>query len=188
VSRTGYTGELGYEIFCHPKDAEEIWDAIWEAGRAYRLTPLGLDALDMVRVEAGLVFPGIDFDDQTDPFEAGLGFTVPAGKEADFSGKRALQERRANPQRKLVGLDLAGNEPAGHGDSAYSGRMQIGVVTSGVRSPLLQKNLAFCRIHVDYAEPGTAVEIGKLDGQQKRIPATVVAFPFYDPEKTRPRS
>ena len=188
VSRTGYTGELGYEIFCHPKDAEEIWDAIWEAGRPYRLTPLGLDALDMVRVEAGLVFPGIDFDDQTDPFEAGLGFTVPAGKEVDFSGKRALQERRANPQRKLVGLDLAGNEPAGHGDSAYSGRMQIGVVTSGVRSPLLQKNLAFCRIHVDYAEPGTAVEIGKLDGQQKRIPATVVAFPFYDPEKTRPRS
>jgi aminomethyltransferase len=88
----------------------------------------------------------------------------------------------------LVGLELEGNEPAAHGDCVHVGRPQIGVVTSGTRSPLLKRNIAFCRIAVQYAEPGTEVEVGKLDGHMKRIPATVVPFPFYDPEKTRPRS
>jgi aminomethyltransferase len=73
VSRTGYTGELGYEVFCHPKDAPAVWDAVWEAGKDYDLTPLGLEALDMLRVEAGLIFAGYEFSDQTDPFEAGIG-------------------------------------------------------------------------------------------------------------------
>jgi aminomethyltransferase len=188
ASRTGYTGELGYELFCHPKDAPALWDAVMEAGAAHGLAPLGLDALDMLRIEAGLAFPGVEFDDQVDPFEAGIGFTVTADKTEDFVGKEALAERRAHPQRVLVGLELEGNEPAGHGDCVHVGRPQVGVVTSGTRSPILKKNIALCRMDVRYSQIGTEVEVGKLDGHQKRIPATVVRFPFYDPEKTRPRS
>jgi aminomethyltransferase len=185
VSRTGYTGELGYELFCHPKDAPALWDAVVSAGD---VTPLGLAALDMLRIEAGLAFAGNEFDDQVDPFEAGIGFTVTKDKEDEFVGRDALAERREHPQRVLVGLELEGNEPAGHGDCVHVGRHQVGVVTSGTRSPVLRKNVALCRMNVGYAELGTDVEVGKLDGFQKRIPATVVRFPFYDPDKTKPRS
>ena len=188
ASRTGYSGELGYELFCHPKDAPVVWDAVLAAGEPAGLAPLGLEALDMLRIESGLIFAGYEFDDQTDPFEAGIGFTVTADKEDDFVGKDALAERRVHPQRVLVGLELEGNETGGHGDCVHVGRQQVGVVTSGTRSPVLKKNVALCRMNVRYAELGTEVEVGKLDGHQKRIPATVVRFPFYDPEKTRPRS
>ncbi len=188
VSRTGYTGELGYEVFCHPDDGAAVWDAIWEAGQPHGLKPLGLEALDMIRIEAGLIFAGYEFDDQVDPFEAGIGFTVKLDTEDDFVGKDALVERSTHPQRKLVGLELDGNEIAGHGDEVYVGRQRVGVVTSGTRSPTLRKNIALCRMAVQYAGEGTAVEIGKLDGLQKRIPAQVVGFPFYDPKKERPRS
>jgi len=188
ASRTGYSGELGYELFCHPKDAPSLWDRVLEAGQPHGLTPLGLDALDMLRIEAGLIFAGYEFDDQVDPFEAGIGFTVTEDKTDDFVGREALVERRAHPQRRLVGLELEGNETAGHGDCVHVGRSQVGVVTSGTRSPVLKQNIALCRMAVQYAELGTEVEVGKLDGHQKRIPATVVRFPFYDHEKTRPRS
>jgi len=188
VSRTGYTGELGYEIWCHPGDGPAVWDAIWEAGEEHGLTPLGLEALDILRVESGLIFAGSEFDDQVDPFEGGIGFAVDLGTDDDFVGREALEERKAHPQRVLVGLELAGNETAGHGDPVYVGRRKVGVVTSGTRSPILKKNIALCRIAVQYGDFGTSVEVGKLDGLQKRIPATVVRFPFYDPDKTRPRS
>jgi aminomethyltransferase len=188
VSRTGYTGELGYEVFCHPDDGPAVWDALWEAGQPHGMTPLGLDALDMIRIEAGLIFAGYEFDDQVDPFEAGIGFTVKLDSEDDFIGKEALVERSAHPQRKLVGLELEGNETAGHGDEVYVGRRRVGVVTSGTRSPLLRKNIALCRMSVQYGDEGTDVEVGKLDGLQKRIAAKVVGFPFYDPKKERPRS
>jgi aminomethyltransferase len=188
VSRTGYTGELGYEVFCHPDDGQAVWDAIWEAGAPRGLKPLGLEALDTIRIEAGLIFAGYEFDDQVDPFEAGIGFAVKLDSEDDFVGKEALIERSQHPQRVLVGLELEGNETAGHGDEVWDGRRRVGVVTSGTRSPTLRKNVALCRMAVQYAELGTAVEVGKLDGLQKRIPAQVVRFPFYDPDKTRPRS
>jgi aminomethyltransferase len=189
VSRTGYSGELGYEVFCHPSDAPAVWDAVWEAGRPHGLTPLGLDALDVVRIEAGLIFAGYEFDDQVDPFEAGIGFAVALeSTDEDFIGRAALEERKAHPQRVLVGLELEGNEPTGHGDHVYVGRQRVGVVTSGCRSPHRRKPIALCRMAVQHADLGTEVEIGKLDGLQKRIPATVVRFPFYDPDKTRPRS
>jgi aminomethyltransferase len=189
VSRTGYTGELGYEVWCHPKDALVVWDAIWEAGQPYRIAPMGLDALDMVRIEAGLIFYGYEFTDQTDPFEAGIGFTVPLkSKEDDFIGRDALIRRKENPQKKLVGLEIYDNEPCGKGDGVFVGRNQVGEITSAVRSPILKKNIALCRIDVTCAELGTEVEVGKLDGHQKRLPATVVRFPAYDPEKERPRS
>jgi glycine cleavage system T protein (aminomethyltransferase) len=188
VSRTGYSGELGYELFCHPSDAPAVWDAVMEAGAPHGLKPLGLDALDMLRIESGLIFAGYEFDDQVDPFEAGIGFTVALDTADDFLGKDALIERKAHPQRTLVGLELEGNETAGHGDCVHVGRSQVGVITSGTRSPVLRKNIALCRMAIQYAEIGTEVEVGKLDGHQKRIPATVVRVPFYDPEKKRPRS
>jgi aminomethyltransferase len=188
VSRTGYSGELGYELWCHPRDALALWDAVWDAGKPYGMLPLGLDALDMLRIEAGLIFSGYEFDETIDPFEAGIGFTVPASKEDDFVGKAALDERRAHPQRVLVGLELEGNEPAAHGDCVHAGRPQVGVVTSATRSPLLRKNIALARMAIGFHQPGTQVEVAKLDGYQKRIPATVVPFPFYDPKKERPRS
>jgi aminomethyltransferase len=188
VSRTGYTGELGYEVWCHPADGPAVWDAIWEAGEPLGLTPLGLEALDILRIESGLVFAGYEFDDQVDPFEAGIGFTVDLRTEEDFVGRAALEERKAHPQRVLVGLELEGNETGAHGDDVWVGRRRVGVVTSGARSPILKKNIALTRVAVQCADLGTALEVGKLDGLQKRIPATVVRFPFYDPDKMRPRS
>ncbi len=188
VSRTGYTGELGYEVFCHPDDGPAVWDAIFAAGAPHGLKPLGLEALDTIRIEAGLIFAGYEFDDQVDPFEAGIGFAVKLDSEDDFVGKEALIERSAHPQRTLVGLEIEGNEVCGHGDEVYDGRRRVGVVTSGTRSPVLRKNIALCRMNVQYSELGTRVEVGKLDGLQKRIPAEVVRVPFYDPDKTKPRS
>ena len=189
VSRTGYTGELGYEVWCHPQHAERVWDRLWSAGQPRGMVPLGLNALDMLRVEAGLIFAGYEFTDETDPFEAGIGFSVPLKSKADdFIGRDALLARSAHPRHKLVGLELDGNEPAHHGDRVHDGRAQIGVVTSGVRSPILGKNIALCRIDITHAEPGTRVQVGKIDGHQKRIDAQVVAPIFYDPDKSRVRA
>ena len=189
VSRTGYTGELGYELYCHPKDATTIWDAVWSAGQEFDITPMGFEALDMLRIEAGLVLGGNEFSDETDPFEAGIGFTVPLKtKEQNFIGKEALMKRKEHPQKKLVGLDIEGNEKVNHGDCVHSGRGQVGIITSGTFSPTLNKNIALCRLDIHSSELGTKLEVGKLDGHQKRIPATVVQFPFYDPDKSRVRS
>ena len=188
VSRTGYTGELGYEVWCHPGDAVAIWDRLMRAGEPHGIAPMGLSALDMLRIEAGLVFAGYEFCDQTDPFEAGIGFAVAADKPVDYAGKAALERRRANPLRSLVGLDLEGNEAVGHGDPVYRGRAQIGVITSAVRSPVLDRWIALARVDVSLATLGERLEVGKLDGLQKRIGATVVRFPHYDPEKTRVRA
>jgi aminomethyltransferase len=188
VSRTGYTGELGYEIFCHPKDALAVFDAVWKAGQPHGLMPLGLQALDMLRIEAGLAFAGYEFCDQTDPFEAGIGFTVALSKNEDFIGRDALIRRKEHPHRKLVGLEMEGDEAVGHGDCVHAGRAQIGVVTSATRSPILGKTIALARIDVAYDKLGSAVEVGKLDGQQKRLPARIVRFPHYDPDKTRVRA
>ncbi len=188
VSRTGYTGELGYEIWCHPKDARTVFDAVWAAGEPHGISPLGLDALDMLRIEAGLIFFNYEFDDQTDPFEAGIGFSVALKtKEDDFIGREALVRRKEHPQKKLVGLEIDSEEAVGQGDCVHIGRAQIGVVTSGTRSPILKKNITLARLDIAHADEGTEVEVGKLDGHQKRLPARVVGFPHYDPKKTRVR-
>ena len=188
VSRTGYTGELGYEVFCHPKDAETVFDAIWAAGEPLGLAPLGLAALNMLRIEAGLIFAGAEFGDETDPFEAGIGFAVPLkSKTADFIGRAALEARAAHPQRRLVGLDLAGGVVPAGGDSVRVGRAQVGRVTSAVRSPTLGRVIALAIVDVTHADPGTELEVGQLDGQQKRLTATVVPVPHFDPGKDRVR-
>lgn len=189
LSRTGYTGELGYEVFCHPKDAGVVFDAIWAAGRPKGMQPMGLAGLDMVRIESGLIFAEYDFSDQTDPFEAGIAFTVPLkSKNADFVGRDALQRRKDHPRHKFVGLEIDSKVEVAHGDCIFIGRAQIGVITSATYSPVLSKNIAMARVDVSHSDLGTEVEIGKLDRMQKRLPATIVGLSFYDPKKERPRS
>ena len=189
ISRTGYTGELGYEIWCHPSDAPKVWDVVMENGKDEGLIPAGFGALDLLRIEAGLILFGNEFDGQVDPFEAGVGFTVPLKtKTENFIGKENLIKRKENPQKKLVGLELVSKEKANHGDCVHIDRSQVGIITSGCISPTLNKNIALCRIDVGHSETGTEVEVGKIDGHQKRIPARIVPFPHFDPQKTRVRS
>lgn len=186
VSRTGYSGELGYEVFCHPDDARVVFDAIWQAGEPRGMVPLGLSALDMLRIESGLIFAGYEFSDRTDPFEAGIGFTVPlVSKEDDFIGRAVLQQRKLHPQRQLVGLELDGGIVPASGDCVRAGRAQVGEITSAMKSPILGKTIALARIDITHAEPGTRLEVGQLDGLQKRLTATVVTTPHFDPTKER---
>lgn len=186
ISRTGYSGELGYEIFCHPKDAVEIFDRVWEAGQEYGITPLGLAALDMLRIEGGLIFAGSEFDDQTDPFEAGIGFTVPLkSKTDDFIGRTAIEERKAHPHRKLVGFEIEGGTIPAPGDCVRIGKAQVGEITSAMKSPILGKVIALGRVATAHAVLGSEIEIGQLDGQQKRLKAKIVPFPHFDPTKER---
>lgn len=189
VSRTGYTGELGFEVWCHPDDGSALWDAIWAAGQPHGLAPLGFAALDMLRIEAGLIFAEHEFCNQTNPYEAGIGFTVPMKtKEEDFSGRAALLRQSPEGRQKLVGLVLEGNEPVHHGELVYDGRMPVGQITSATASPLMGKMIALCRVQPAWAEPGTRLEVGQLDGLQKRLPATVQGLPFHDPERIKVRS
>ncbi len=188
VSRTGYTGELGYELFCHPRDAETLWDALMAAGAPHGLAPMGLEALETLRIEAGLVAAGAEFCDRTDPFEAGIGFAVSFKTPDDFIGRTALEGRAAHPQRRLVGLRIEGGRVPGRGDGLHLGRARVGEVTSACRSPALGAVIALARVDVVHAAEGTALEVGRLDGHQERSPATVAPFPFYDPTKSRVRA
>lgn len=186
VSRTGYSGERGYEVFCHPKDAMEIFDAIWEAGEPHGIVPLGLEALNMLRIESGLIFANYEFSDQTNPFEAGIGFTVPLkSKEDNFIGRTAIEERKAHPQTRLVGLDIESGQIPATGDCVRIGKAQVGEITSAMKSPILGKVIALARLDVAHADEGTEIEVGQLDGLQKRLKAKVVRFPHFDPTKER---
>lgn len=186
VSRTGYSGELGYEVFCHPKDARAVFEAVWASGAPRGMIPLGLKALDMLRIEAGLIFAGSEFDDETDPMEAGIGFAVPLkSKTCDFIGRAALERRKAHPQRRLVGLEIEGGIVPSPGDCVHLGKPRVGVVTSATRSPILGRVIALARVSVEHAAEGTLLEIGRLDGDQVRLRARVVRFPHFDPTKER---
>ncbi len=188
ISRTGYSGELGYELFCHPKDAETFFNAIMQRGADFGITPFGLEALDMLRIEAGLIFAGYEFCDQTDPYEAGIGFTVALkSTEENFIGREALVRRKASPQRKLVGLELLGAEVPVSGDSVRVGKAQVGQITSAMRSPYLNQVIALARIDVAHAQAGCELDVGQLDGLQKRLRAKVVPYPHFDPSKARVR-
>ena len=188
VSRTGYTGELGYEIFCHPNAAGAVYDAVRDAGREFDAVPLGLAAMDILRIEAGLIYAGQEFCDRTNPFEAGIGFTVPLRTQnADFIGRSALEERSKLPVRKLAGLEVEGGTVPSKGDSVRMGKARVGEITSAVRSPIMSGTIALARLDATCCEPGTRVEIGQLDGLQKRLRARVAPLPLFDPERKRVR-
>ena len=186
ISRTGYTGELGYEVWCHPDDSETLWDAAWEAGQPYEIAPMGFNALDILRIEAGLSMAGHEFDHGTNPFEAGTGFSVPlSSKQENFIGRDALSRQTAESRHKLVGMILQGGDPASHGDQVYHGRFPVGIVTSATYSPLMGKQIAMIRVAPEFSAIGTRLEVGKLDGQQKRLVGEVVKLPFYDPKREK---
>lgn len=187
LTRSGYTGELGYEIFCHEKSALTIWDAVMTAGEDLGITPMGLDALDTIRIEAGLMAAGAEFAPDVDAYEAGLGFAVDLGK-ADFVGMQALKRNSASPRRVLKGLKFRGHEAPVHGDPVMAGRRNVGVVTSATVSPAFDCAIAMARLSVEHAEVGVKIETGKLDGHGKRLTAEVCEIPFVDPTRQRARS
>jgi aminomethyltransferase len=188
VSRTGYTGELGYEIFCSPRDGLAVWDAVMAAGAGHGIVPLGGEALEMVRIEAGLIRAGHEFGADEDPFEAGIGFTVALDDAEGFTGSEALGGRRDHPRRALVGLRLAGGECPAHGDPVLEGRREVGVVTSAAPSPREGLPLAMARVSTRCASAGTVLRIGRAEGRRRMLDATVCTLPFYDPRKERPRA
>jgi aminomethyltransferase len=187
LTRSGFTGELGYEIFCDQSSATEIWDAIIAAGEEFGITPMGNEALEMKRIEAGLMSAGGEFTPDADAFEAGLGFAVDMKKEA-FIGREALA-RNMNAQKKvLVGLKTEGSEVPSHNTPLFVGRQHVGVITSATYSPALECTIMMARIAIEYSEAGSIIEIGCLDGRIKRIPSTVCAMPFIDPKRERARA
>ncbi len=187
VARSGYTGELGYEIFCNAADALAVWDSVLEAGEPEGLTPMGGHALELLRVEAGLMAAGAEFTPDVDPDEAGLSFAVDMNK-GDFVGRAAIERNRTAPRRKLVGLNFDGEEAPIHGDGVFVDRRQVGVVTSAVRSPQLGRAIAMARVAVEDAAEGGVLEVGKLDQHSKRLPATVTTVPFIDPTRSKARA
>ncbi len=213
VSRTGYTGDLGYEVWIDAERAPAVWDALTAAGRPHGLLPAGLDAMDITRVEAGFVLNGVDYfpaprclikSRMSTPYELGLGWMVRLDREA-FSGQAALREEcRRGPVRSLVGLEvdweafealfarfgLPPELPAGAWRTAvpvyHSGGCQAGQATSGAWSPLLKKNLALATVAAPYERLGTRLQIEvTAEYHRGRVAATVVRTPFFDPPRKR---
>ncbi len=187
LSRSGYTGELGYEVFCAKSDAVAIWDAVMEAGEEFGIVPMGSAALDIIRIEAGLAAADAEFAADVDAFEAGLGFAVDLTK-AGFTGKAALQRNARDPRRALKGLLIDCDDVPAAGAPVYAAERQVGVVTSATRSPMLERAIAMARLSVEHADSGTRLEIGQLDGRMKRLGATVTDVPFIDPQRKRARA
>lgn len=187
LTRTGYTGELGYEIFCSASDAIAIWDALAEVGRAHGLVPMGSDALEVIRIEAGFAAPGSEFAPGVDALEAGLGFAVDMGKP-EFLGRTALERNAASERRVLKGLLFECDDVPAHGAPIYAGERQVGVVTSATRSPTLERAIALARLSIEHAAEETALEAGQLDGRMKRLRGKVTSIPFVDPRRERARA
>jgi aminomethyltransferase len=215
VTRTGYTGDLGYELWVDAARAVELWDAIAAAGEGFGLRPCGLDAVDVTRIEAGLILLDVDYTsarnaviaEQTySPDELGiLGRFVDLGKQAEFVGKRALERERASggPSRRLVGLEVdwediehrytsQGLFPVLEGTVSrihvpvFDGGRQVGRATSRTWSPLLKKSIALASVRAEYEEPGTRLEIEwTVEARRHRVRATVVPLPFFDPPRKR---
>ena len=176
VSRTGYTGEDGFEVIVPRDDAAAVWQAIVDAGQPHGLSPAGLGCRDTLRLEAAMPLYGHEMDETVDPYTAGLGFGVRL-KAGDFIGKDALVAKKTDdslPRR--VGLILDGKRIAREGAEVFAGDARIGEVTSGTFAPTLQKSIAMGYVPPTHAEPDTAVEV---DIRGNRIAAKVTALPFY---------
>ncbi len=214
VSRTGYTGDLGYELWIDAARASELWDALMVAGRGYALRPAGMLALDVVRVEAGLILLEVDYtssmhalipEQSYSPGEIGLGRLVALDKETRFVGQAALRREAAagGPPRRLVGLTLdwvdlerlyAAQDLTPALPSAawrqqipvYAGGRQVGRATSGTWSAGLKQNIAIASVEARYEPVGTTLEMEwTVEGRRGSVRATVVPLPFYDPPQKR---
>jgi aminomethyltransferase len=201
VSRTGFTGDLGYELWMEPQSAEAVWDALMEAGRSRGIRAIGSQALNIARIEAGFLLPNVDFVSaehtirtgrDRSPLELGLAWLVDF-KKGHFTGRRALvNEAAQGPRRQLVGLDIAGNKPA-HNALLYTddtGKREIGSVTSAIWSPTCKRNIALAIVDAPHHRAGSTVwaEIylnRELVWERRMSRAQVVQRPFFAPERRR---
>jgi aminomethyltransferase len=177
ISRTGYTGEDGFELYCAAAQTPRLWDAVLEAGKPFGLMPAGLGARDTLRLEAGYCLYGHELSEDVTPLEAGLGWTVKLNKGADFIGRAALEaEKQGGLPRKLVGLELRDRGVPREHYPILRDSVRIGEVTSGTLCPTLGRACAMGYIPPDAAQPGTALAV-EIRG--KPVPVEVVPLPFY---------
>jgi len=176
ISRTGYTGEDGVELFVPPQAAEKLWNMLLTAGGPAGLVPVGLGARDTLRLEAGMRLSGQDFDETTSVLEADLGWIIGKNKKEDFIGREALEEqKRTGLSRKLVGFEMTGAGIARHGYPVHVNG-KTGHVTSGTQTPFLKKAIGLAYLPVEATSPGSEFEV---DIRGRRAPARVVPLPFY---------
>lgn len=188
VSRTGYSGELGYELFCQPENAAALWDAVLTAGTPHGMKPIGLSGIETIRIESGLLFPDVDYlANETDPFEVRLDGVVKLDKPGDFVGKQALREiAAAGTPRLMVTLRIDGDEVPEYGAAVLKDGAEVGIVRSPCKAPSFDLSvIGIGPIDRALAAPGTRVEVAVGDGT---VGATVAGAPLYDPEKGRPRA
>lgn len=177
LSRTGYTGEKGFEIYCTPEAAVKLWDAILTEGKEDGLLPSGLGARDTLRFEAGLPLYGQELSKDISPLEAGLGFVVKLNKEENFLGKSALADQKQDGiPRKLVGIEMIDKGIPRTGYPVFHNGELVGEVTTGTQSPTLKKNIGFALVNRDISELGTELEV---EVRSKRLKARIIATPFY---------
>jgi aminomethyltransferase len=180
VSRTGYTGEDGYEIFVPPNMADRVWLALLEAGRSADVIPCGLAARDTLRLEAAMRLYGNDIDETTSVLEADLGWTI-GWKKAEFIGHERLREQKEKGvTRKIVGFEMIERGIARHGYPVVQDGQQVGVVTSGTQTPFIKKAIGMAYVPTALAAPGTELSI---DIRGRASKATVVGLPFYKRQK-----
>jgi len=182
ISATGYTGSGGFEIYFYPQYAEQMWNAIFEAGKEFGIKPAGLGARDTLRLEMGYCLYGNDIDDTTSPLEAGLGWIVKFTEGNNFIDRDFLWQQKQNGvSRRLVGMEMIDRGVPRHGYDIYNDQGQlIGRVTSGTMSPMLKKGIALGYVNTEYKDPGTEVYI---DVRGRKLKAKVVKLPFYKPEQ-----
>jgi aminomethyltransferase len=176
ISATGYTGAGGFEVYVNNADAEKIWKAIFEAGEEFGIKPIGLGARDTLRLEMGYCLYGNDIDDTTSPLEAGLGWITKFTK--NFTNSEALKKQKeAGVSKKLVGFEMVekGGIPRSHYEIKNAEGETIGVVTSGLQSPSLNKGIGMGYVQAPYSEAGTEIYINI---RQKNVKAQVVKLPF----------
>ncbi len=179
VSRSGYTGEDGFEIYCLWKDTQEIWERLIEAGAEAGIKPCGLGARDMLRLESGYMLYGNDIDEEHTPYEGVYGWVVDLNKE-DFVGRESLAgQREKGISKKLVGFEMKERGIARHGYKIFRGKEEIGEVTSGSFSPTLGKNIGMAYVGNEFKEIGTEIEV---EIREQRVKAEVVKMPFYKRE------
>ncbi len=180
ISRTGYTGEDGFELYCSADEVVALWQDLLAAGKEHGLVPAGLGARDTLRLEAALCLYDHELTEQTNPLEAGLGWTVKLAK-GDFIGHDALAKLKAEGvRRKLVGIELVERGVARGGYAIYDGERQVGTLTSGAPSPTLNKNIGLGYVETALAVPGQSVQI---DIRGRHTAAQIVALPFYKRSK-----
>ncbi len=177
VSRTGYTGEDGFELYLPPAEAPRVWRRLLAAGAPHGIQPAGLGARDTLRLEAAMALYGHEIDETTTPFEAGLGWVVKLGKGGDFVGRDALvAQRQAGLERKLVGFTIEGRGIARQGHAVREGGETVGTVTSGTFSPSFEKALGMAYVPTRLEAAGSRLAI---DVRGRELPAVVAPLPFY---------